>query len=128
MRPRFSMRWLLVFVTLVAIVCGILVRPTFLAHQFAAKVNIGDFSEVDSLGLRGHIWIYKKENGESYPYSDFRIEAVLHPLSWRDFFQFRRRVSINIWPPQNAKHLSGMTGVYAFVRCGGPKLGGETWE
>jgi hypothetical protein len=128
MRLRYSIRWLLVFVTLAAIAITVAVRPTTLAHKFAARVNRGSFSEVDALGLRTHIWLYKNQQGAAYPYEELRIEAVVKPLSWRDIRSFRRRVSIGVWPPPNADHLIGMIGVYAFVRLSGPKLGGEDWE
>lgn len=128
MKVRFSLRRLLLLVTLIAVVCFFVVRPTMLATQLVSRVNGGDFGQVDSLGLRKQIWNYKRENGEIYSYDEFRIEAELKPRSWKDIRQFRRRVAINVWPPQHASHLSGMTGVYVFVRSSGPQIGGEEWE
>jgi hypothetical protein len=123
MRLRFSLRWLLVGVTVAAIACGIFVFPTFLALQLVRSVNNGDYRQLDSLKLMDANWQYKK-----YSYKDLRIEAVLHPRTWRDAFQFRRRVSINIWRPQNVTDVPISSSSYVFVRITGPKLGGETWE
>lgn len=117
------MRWLLVVTALVAIACWIVVRPTILARRIVTQVNNGDFRVLDSLGLRDDLWQYKE-----YSYKDMRIEAVLFPRTWRDVFQFRRRVSIDVWPPPNAKDAPGNASSWVFLRLTGPKLGGETWE
>ena len=123
MRPRFSIRWLLLFVTLVAIACGIFIFPTLRAGQLVSAVNNGDFSELDSLEMMKANWQYKK-----YSYKDLKTQAVLHPRTWRDVFQFRRRVSINMWPPANTENLSPMSATYVFVHLARTRLGGETWE
>jgi hypothetical protein len=129
---RFSLRWLLAIVTLVAFACAILLRPTLLAHQFVARVNRGDFSEADALGLQRQLWSFKKESGEKYAYKELRIEATVHPNSWRDILQLRRRVSIDVQAPDGVDELPGgfanNLGVYVFVRLAGPKFGGEAWE
>ena len=123
MQARFSTRRLMIFVTLVAIACGFLVAPTFPARRFVTAVNSGDYQELISIGFERSFWDYK-----AFPLQDLKIRAVLHPKSWRDIFQFRRRVSIDVWPPANAKNVAPQSSAYAFTRITGTKLGGETWE
>ena len=88
-----------------------------------AAVNSGDFSELDSLKVMKANWQYKK-----YSYKDLKTKAALHPRTWRDVFQFRRRVSIDMWAPPNAENLPGMSASYVFVHLTITRLGGETWE
>src|SRR5437868_3638636 len=101
MRPRFSLRWLFVLVTIVAIACGIFVLPTYKAHQLAAKINNGDFSELYSLKYPDRIWQFTRGLGK-YSLEELKPRATLHPMTWRDARQFRRRVSVDVWPPQGA--------------------------
>ena len=129
MRLRFSIRWLFILVTIVAILCGIYVLPTFKARQFVAKVNNGDFTELYSLNFPDQIWQFTRGKGKRYSLEELRIEAVLHPRTWRDVCQFRRRVSVNVWPPSNAdKRLPAEDSTYVFVHIAGTKLDGEPWE
>jgi hypothetical protein len=44
MRPRFSLRWLLILTALVAAVCGWVVRPTVVANRFAATLHAKDYA------------------------------------------------------------------------------------
>jgi hypothetical protein len=126
--PRFSMRWLMVFVTIVAIICGVLVAPTFVAREFVTKVNSGDFSELYSLEYPDRIWQFTRGIGK-YSLEELKPKATLHPMTWRDVCQFRRRVSVGIWPPPGAdERLPRQDSSYVFVRVTGAKFGGETWE
>jgi hypothetical protein len=109
----------------VAIFCAIYVLPTYKAGQFVAKINSGDFSELYSLNFPKRIWQYTQK----YSLEDLRIEAVLHPRTWRDRLRFRRRVSVGVWPPPDAdKRLPAQDSSYVFVRITGAKFGGEIWE
>ena len=122
------MRWLFLLVTIVAIACGIFVLPTYKARQFVAKINNGDFSELNSLKYSDRIWQFTRGIGK-YSLEELRIAAVLHPMTWRDVRQFRRRVSVDMWPPPNAdERLPAQDSSYVFVRVTGAKFGGEPWE
>jgi hypothetical protein len=112
----------------VAIACGVFALPTYKGHRFAAKINSGDFSELYSLKYPDRIWQFTRNLGR-YSLEELRIEAVLHPMSWRDAIQFRRRVSIDVWPPRDAdQRLPRQDSSPAFIHITGTKLGGERWE
>lgn len=122
------MRWLLGFVTIVAIIFGVLVAPTFVARKFVAKVNNGDFSELYSLKYPDSIWQFTRGLGK-YSLEELKPTAAIHPISWRDTFTLRRRASVDIWPPPGSDpRLPRQSSTYVFVRAGGAKFGGEKWE
>jgi hypothetical protein len=94
-----------------------------------AKINHGDFSELYSLDYPDRIWQFTNGNGKKYSLEELRIEAVLHPRTWRDLRQFRRRVSVGVWPhPDAGEAIPRQDSSYVFVRITGAKFGGETWE
>jgi hypothetical protein len=129
MRLRFSMRWILAITTIMVILCGFVIHPTLVAQRLATEVNNGNFRQLVRLEITKQLWQYKRSDGQKYSLEELRIEAALHPRSWRDFFTFRRRVSINVWPPLGApESVPAATSSYVFVRTTGSKAGGESWE
>jgi hypothetical protein len=129
MRPRFSIRWLFVFITLVALACAIFELPTIAARRFVTKVNTGDFSEANAIGLQKVFWSYKKADGEAYSFTELRTESELMPRTWHDISKFRRRVAVTVRRPPNAnERISVTSSAYVFIRISGAKIGGEDWE
>jgi hypothetical protein len=97
MRPRFTIRWLLVLIAATATLCYVLfVRPTVLAHHFVKTIEHRDYAAAVSL-LRH----------DTYPYSgripplndaesiDYAYAEVL-PRDWSDIWALHRRLILRV--------------------------------
>jgi hypothetical protein len=89
MRPRFSMRVLLVVLALLAAVCYLLlVRPTMLADRFDAAVNARDYAKAQALlrqpnaGPSRKLWEFKSIAIGSRQIHFVYAEVL--PREWRD--------------------------------------------
>jgi hypothetical protein len=92
MRPRFSLRWLLVSFTVLAVIFYLLfVRPTQVAQSFVDRVNAGNYWELFSELQRQPRTSANNESGGLWGKSLF---ASVSPRSWSDIFQCRRRFSL----------------------------------
>jgi hypothetical protein len=82
MRPRFSLRWLLIGFTFLTVIFYLLfIRPTVVAQRLVSAVKNGERSP-GILGTWGHHpWQVEK--------------AALQPRTWPDIWQFRRRVRVD---------------------------------
>jgi hypothetical protein len=103
MRPRFSVRVLLVVCAVLAIACYLLfARPTAIAEQFVAAVNARDFHVAESL-LKPQPFRSGKSLIEYYtsPSPNPATKAVLIyaevlPREWNDIWSFQRRVIFRV--------------------------------
>jgi hypothetical protein len=96
MRPRFSIRLLLVVITASATLCYVLfVRPTVLAQRFVDAVNERDYQTARSL-LRSDFYSFRDFfafyiPGKRSDRSAALIYAEVLPREWGDLWSFQRR-------------------------------------
>lgn len=94
MRPRFSLRWLLIAFAFSGFVFYLLfVRPTAIATRFVAAVENGDvdlqksFYPSDQLQNQAYLSAAQRFN-------DFRTASMsIEPRTWKDFVNCRRRIT-----------------------------------
>ncbi len=92
MRPRFSLRWLLIAFTLVAVALYVFfVHPTVRANRFAGAINGGDFAELKALGMNEKLGVSLEV---------CKVKAILKSRTWRDVFKFRRKASVLVTFPK----------------------------
>jgi hypothetical protein len=112
MRPRFSVRVLLVVVSVLAFVCYLLlVRPSVLADQFVAAVNQRDFMAANSLLLHRSSRLNEKFTEFETVAPDSKriafIYAEVLPREWRDIRSCQRRLifRVGIHDDSNGRHI-----------------------
>lgn len=96
MRPRFSLRWLLILFAFFAFALYFcFVRPTALANKFVYLVEHDDLKGADSLLIEPHQPLALVLYAGTEP--DQRVlQAVLNPRSWEDIWKCRRRIDIHV--------------------------------
>jgi hypothetical protein len=88
MRPKFSLKWLLVlFIVLAAAFYNLVVRPTALATSLIADARKGNYAAVTSLVPNDEL--LQNGNG-TWKFSDARLQ----PRNWTDLWRCQRRFSI----------------------------------
>jgi hypothetical protein len=93
MRPRFSLRWLLIFTALAAVFCySWIARPTILAKRYAAESK--NFSPGDY--------------------------AIVLPRSWLDLLRGRRRLEVRTMVP-SPYNLAGSYDYGPYPRIENPR-------
>jgi hypothetical protein len=111
MRPRFSIRWLLIFTALAAAACyWWVIRPTIVANRFAKTLAARDFLAADRLCLDPnrhfvcralHIFHWM----DASPFNMGSSGAMIHPFvvearilrqSWLDLWRGQRRLEMTI--------------------------------
>lgn len=91
MRPRFSLKWLLVLIAIAGFgFYTFFVRPTATAKKFIKLVESGDYEGAESLCL-SHFSIDLRFHS-----NDALVEAKLEPRTWLDVLRTQRRVDIRI--------------------------------
>lgn len=96
MRPRFSIRLLLVVVALLAVALYILfVRPTTVAERFVDAVNERDFDTARSLLIDQDFWLFR-DDPTSVPKSVQRVYAEIVPREWSDIWSLQRRILLRV--------------------------------
>jgi hypothetical protein len=93
MRPRFSLRWLLILFA----VCGFafylcFVRPTVIANKFVHLVESGDFQGAESLSVEHN----RRLLTEYFASEPELVEARLLDRTWRDLLKMQRRIDIRV--------------------------------
>ena len=82
MRPRFSLKWLLIAFTVLSVLFYVLfIRPTVNAERFVADINAGNYSQLP---------VFK---------NTIRIldaDAFLLPRSWDDALRCRWRIGVEV--------------------------------
>src|SRR5262245_11955580 len=91
-RPRFTLRWVLVGFTVFAVAFYLwFVRPTIVANRFVRAVNEGATKRAISMVENGDVtWI-------ASGYADATIDAELSPREWGDIWHFRRRIVVRAY-------------------------------
>jgi hypothetical protein len=95
MRPRFTIRWLLVLVAALATLCYVLfVRPTVMAYRFVEAIEQRDYSAAKVLlhSNRPNRITPPLEDTESI---NFAYAEVL-PREWSDIWALQRRLILRI--------------------------------
>jgi hypothetical protein len=95
MRPRFTIRWLLVLVAALATLCYVLfVRPTVMAYRFVEAIEQRDYSAAKVLlhSYRPNRITPPLEDTESI---NFAYAEVL-PREWSDIWALQRRLILRI--------------------------------
>ena len=99
MRPRFSLRWMLIAFNLLAVVLYVLsIRPTAIATQFVNRVNSGDLSEFHALDTGLGMTVQDNIRGFSQGTHTIEIvgtSATLKPRTFSDFFMLRRSIEVS---------------------------------
>jgi hypothetical protein len=91
MRPRFSLKRLLVGVTALSVfLCTFFIYPTIFAHRFVAAVESGAAEPYAFQALPTLASAVPRR-----PVVD-SAKVELLPRSWDDLWHFRRRVSLNV--------------------------------
>jgi hypothetical protein len=104
MRPRFSLRRLLIALTLFALVLYLFfVHPTVRAHQLVAAINQADFRELIAFGMLGSLQSHDK----SYSFENCDTIAELTPRTWPDVYKCRRNVVVHVRFPARHARISG---------------------
>jgi hypothetical protein len=95
-RPRFSMRLLMIFAVVVAVLAYILfVRPTAVAEHFAISVAQRNYSTAASfLGDQGFWAFYKQSISPGTTIDSVDVEVL--PRQWSDVWLFRRRLLLHV--------------------------------
>lgn len=92
MRPRYSLRALLIFVTLFCLAIGWLALPTLRARQFMAAMSQKDYAAAEQLFAR------EKDvfPGSFKDHQHFEPRVVLQPLTWHDLVNRERNLFVGI--------------------------------
>lgn len=92
-RPQFSLKWLLIGLTLCSIAFYLFfIRPTMLATQFVRTLQSGDHERL----AVDHDFISKYVGLAYVSMQDWDCkEIALEPRTWDDIWHFRRRIKVD---------------------------------
>jgi hypothetical protein len=132
MRPRFSLRWFLFGIAVLAAVCYVLpVRPTVIADQFVAAVNARDYAAAQSL-FRNPITLTAVDfNALIAPGRESTTTAFIYaevlPRQWRDIGSFQRRLifRVRFHDDRDGRHLEWTQDTPLVARWSGLDLAGS---
>jgi hypothetical protein len=94
MKPRFSLRRLLIAFALLAVLLHVcVVRPTSSAERFAAAVLREDYSAARAFLIDGNDWDTAIGLGSS---KADHIYADVMPREWQDILRCRRRIVLRV--------------------------------
>jgi hypothetical protein len=122
MRPRFSLRWLLLLTAAIAVACyGWITRPTIVANRFTKSLESRNFGAADRLcvdpnrhfvrralyifyQVDASTWISGNRGAQSIP---LLVETQVLPRSWDDLWRGQRRLEMTIRDePASGVHAS----------------------
>jgi hypothetical protein len=95
MRPRFSIRWLLVLIAALALCCYVLfVRPTVIAHRFVDAIKHRDLETAQGLLLNNwpHGITPPLDASESIEF----VYAEVLPRDWNDIWALQRKLILRV--------------------------------
>src|SRR5690348_70662 len=94
MRPRFSLRTLLIVTTALAVFCYYwVIKPTQTAKQFVNAVNAEDFSTADELTWHATDLAFEKWKDERWGFSP---KAELTPWTMRQLLRGTREINLYV--------------------------------
>lgn len=100
MRPRFSLKWLLICFTVASVVLYVIfIRPTAIAERFVSRVENRDFDAIQPLSFHGQSFAgMLGEEGHTLEEcgDQVLVKAELEPRTWEDFFDCQRRISLEV--------------------------------
>ena len=99
MRPRFSLRWLLIAFTIMSVAFYILIiRPTTIAQRFVTALNRGDVTALRMLadGVQDSLLNSLHQQDKNIKLEDVKFSAEIRPQTWRDIYKFRRDVWLHL--------------------------------
>lgn len=98
---RFSLKWLMIAVTACSVIFYLCVRPTIVAHQFAADIKEGKLSQLVNMAA-GSSWTMLEDLQswhKDLTFENCKVSAEVAPITWRDMYKFRRKITLNIELP-----------------------------
>ena len=102
MRLRFSIRWLMVLVAAMALVCYVLfVRPAVLAQRLVNAVHSRDYETAKSLVLNTDAWPLNNQSVDGELSVDSAYAEVL-PRDWSDIWALRQRLILRVLRRDNS--------------------------
>ena len=110
MRPRFSLRLMMVAMTFSAIASyWLFVRPNSVAQQFVDLVRAKEYREAELLcGDSTHSFLVDQVDS----FGECEVEATLFPRRWSDLVRLQQRMSVTV---RNLKAIHG-TNDYVAMR------------
>lgn len=96
MRPRFSIRALLILISFASVACyGVFVRPTIFANRFSTAVLAKEFARAESLfcDASNHVLTESIDDDRAY-----RVEVKQSSRRWRDPWKMQKTVSVRFIP------------------------------
>jgi hypothetical protein len=109
MRPRFSIRTLLVLTALIALLCAWLALPTLSAQQFIRLCETHNFAAADQMLCPQHRFLARWNDAVSNridSQDDFQIVLENQDASWIDILRGRRPIGVS----QSAQRWNGTWG------------------
>jgi hypothetical protein len=114
MRPRFSLRTLLVLTAVAAIVLTVLVTlPTLHARRFARAINNRDFATAARIQH-----IAENSGTALWNQGNYELVATLKEWSLADLFSGRRRVTVYLKADESGRTRTVAGFVYGFTPFG----------
>jgi hypothetical protein len=96
MRPRFSIRSLLILVSVISIACYVaFVRPTIFANRFSDAVIAKDFVRAESrfCDPSNHVLTESIDDGRAY-----RVKVLRSRRKWQDRCKLQHRMAVELEP------------------------------
>lgn len=85
MRPRFSLRWLLILFAVLSVVLYLLfIRPTVNANRFVDEFEESSDAAIGSFGNKTLIQVFENEVNP--------VRVLIEPRTWHDVWQSQRRI------------------------------------
>lgn len=109
MRPRFSLKWLLVGITLAAVILySLFIYPTVVAHRFARAVEHGDYQyalsfieEEPRKTIAERLAVTEKST----------VKVTISRRVWRDIWNLQRSIQIRVIPGERGSSSSQLPNV-----------------
>jgi hypothetical protein len=121
MRPRFSLRWLLLALTVFALGLYVLfVHPTVRAQQLVAAINRGDYQTLIDLKMQQAM---QQSYDRAYAFENCDTTAELTPRTWPNVYKCCRNVVVHVKFPSGGTARPSGVDFYVTVHLNGQKWG-----
>lgn len=113
MRPRFSLRLLMIAVTLLAIACyWFFVRPTAIAQRFVSAVGEKNYQQAESLCFD----VDSKFLSETLDkIGNAEVQVEIQPRDWQDIWKLQRRMILKVVPKEPLPNSNEWYGAGAWI-------------